>query len=65
MLWNAPGMDEAHRQREYGVRFDWGLQGALAVAADVDIAVVVDVLSFTTTVTVALAVNQIGGVVPM
>lgn len=47
-------MDAAHRQREYGVRFDWGLQGALAVAADVDIAVVVDVLSFTTTVSVAL-----------
>ncbi|QIG46209.1 2-phosphosulfolactate phosphatase [Nocardioides anomalus] len=42
---------EAHRQRGHRVRFDWGPTGAAAVAADV--AVVVDVLSFTTTVTIA------------
>ncbi len=36
------------------VRFEWGPVGASAVAADADFAVVVDVLSFTTTVTVAV-----------
>lgn len=47
-------MQTAHRQTDYQVRFDWGLDGADAVAADASIALVVDVLSFTTTVTVAL-----------
>ncbi|PVG82270.1 2-phosphosulfolactate phosphatase [Nocardioides gansuensis] len=41
-----------HDQSSYGVRFDWGPTGASAVTADV--AVVVDVLSFTTTLTVAV-----------
>lgn len=45
---------DAWRQREHGVRFDWGLAGATPVADDVDVAVVVDVLSFTTTLSVAL-----------
>jgi 2-phosphosulfolactate phosphatase len=36
------------------VRFDWGLVGAQASGADADVAVVVDVLSFSTTTTVAL-----------
>jgi 2-phosphosulfolactate phosphatase len=47
----------SHRQETYRVRFDWGTQGAAALVthrADVDVAVVVDVLSFTTTVSVAL-----------
>ncbi|WP_109505249.1 2-phosphosulfolactate phosphatase [Nocardioides speluncae] len=44
--------DPAHTQREYAVRFDWGPTGAAATAAD--IAVVVDVLSFTTTLSVAV-----------
>lgn len=39
-------------QGEYGVRLDWGPVGARATAADV--AVVVDVLSFSTAVTVAV-----------
>jgi 2-phosphosulfolactate phosphatase len=46
-----------HGQRSYRRRFDWGLPGALALVADAqpgDVAVVVDVLSFTTTLTVAL-----------
>jgi 2-phosphosulfolactate phosphatase len=47
-------MDQAHRQRHYDVRFDWGTTGAKAVAADADVAVVVDVLSFTTTLSVAV-----------
>lgn len=44
----------AHRQAAARVRFDWGLPGAAAVARDADVAVIVDVLSFTTTLTVAL-----------
>lgn len=45
---------DAWRQRAYGLRLDWGLEGATAVAEHADVAVVVDVLSFTTTLTVAL-----------
>jgi 2-phosphosulfolactate phosphatase len=44
--------DPAHRQAAYDVRFDWGPTGAAAIAAPVT--VVVDVLSFTTTLTVAV-----------
>jgi 2-phosphosulfolactate phosphatase len=46
--------DPAHTQRTHPVRLEWGPTGATAVAADADVAVVVDVLSFTTTLTVAL-----------
>ena len=38
-------MTSAHDQSQYQVRFDWGLDGARTVAADVDAIVVVDVLS--------------------
>ncbi|MDH6292780.1 2-phosphosulfolactate phosphatase [Rhodococcus opacus] len=47
-------MNREHLQHDYGLRFDWGLPGAKAVGADADVAVVVDVLSFTTTLTVAV-----------
>lgn len=46
-----------HGQAAYRLRFDWGLTGARALTYDArpgDIAVVVDVLSFTTTLCVAL-----------
>ena len=43
-----------HRQYPFSTLFDWGTAGAEALADDADVAVVVDVLSFTTTVTVAL-----------
>ncbi len=46
-----------HGQAAYTRRLDWGLSGALALVADArpgDVAVVVDVLSFTTTLTVAV-----------
>lgn len=46
--------DPAHTQAAYAVRFDWGPTGAAAIGSDADIAVVVDVLSFTTTLTVAV-----------
>lgn len=49
---DGPAQDE-HRQLHWSLRFDWGPTGADAVAADCDVAVVVDVLSFTTTLTVA------------
>jgi 2-phosphosulfolactate phosphatase len=42
----------AWSQASYDVRFDWGPTGAAAMAADVT--VVVDVLSFTTTLSVAV-----------
>lgn len=45
--------DEQHRQRDHQVRLDWGPVGAEAIGP-ADIAVVVDVLSFTTTLTVAV-----------
>ncbi|GIE89791.1 2-phosphosulfolactate phosphatase [Actinoplanes regularis] len=47
-------MHPAHAQRPYRLRFDWGLTGAQTVGADADVVVVVDVLSFTTTLSVAV-----------
>ncbi len=47
-------MLSVHRQRAYRVRFDWGVQGAEAVAADAEVTVVIDVLSCTTTLSVGL-----------
>jgi 2-phosphosulfolactate phosphatase len=46
-------VNREHRQLDHALRFDWGLAGARAIAADSDVAVVVDVLSFTTTLSVA------------
>ena len=47
-------MNPAHRQAAHRFRLDWGPTGAQAVAAGAEVAVVVDVLSFTTTLTVAV-----------
>jgi 2-phosphosulfolactate phosphatase len=49
-----PDPDPQHRQVTHRVRFDWGPTGAEAVAEGADVAVVVDVLSFTTTLCVAV-----------
>ncbi|KZE99545.1 MULTISPECIES: 2-phosphosulfolactate phosphatase [unclassified Rhodococcus (in: high G+C Gram-positive bacteria)] len=46
--------DPVLSQNAFGLRFDWGLSGADAIVDGADIAVVVDVLSFTTTLTVAV-----------
>jgi 2-phosphosulfolactate phosphatase len=46
--------DAAHGQLRYAVRMDWGLQGARAVSQGADLAVIVDVLRFTTAVSVAV-----------
>ncbi len=46
----APGLGA---QSEHLVRFEWGPTGAAEVAGGADVAVVVDVLSFTTTLSVA------------
>lgn len=51
------GVDPAHRQTPFAVRLEHGPTGARALveAGDVEVAVVVDVLSFTTTTTIAVA----------
>ncbi|WP_211282205.1 2-phosphosulfolactate phosphatase [Diaminobutyricimonas aerilata] len=48
-------MTNPYDQGKYQVRFEWGLAGARSVLDDVDVVVVVDVLSFSTTVDVALS----------
>ncbi len=45
---------EPYRQSAATVRFEWGLPGALAVAEGAGVVVVVDVLSFSTAVSVAV-----------
>ena len=45
---------DPYGQSGFGVRFDWGLQGATAIATGAAAVVVVDVLSFCTTLSVAL-----------
>lgn len=47
-------IDPAHTQGRFRVRLEWGPAGAAALAPGSDLAVVVDVLSFTTTLSVAL-----------
>ena len=47
-------MNPKHQQLEQRIRFDWGTTGAAAIAEGADVAVVVDVLSFTTTLCVAV-----------
>ncbi|WP_238385059.1 hypothetical protein [Nesterenkonia muleiensis] len=46
------GLADLMGQRDYPIRFDWGPVGARASGAD--IAVVVDVLSFSTSVCIAV-----------
>src|SRR5690242_3863247 len=48
-------MQSALGQREYGVRFEWGVAGLHATARDCDDIVVIDTLSFSTAVDVAVS----------
>jgi 2-phosphosulfolactate phosphatase len=52
-------MAEWFAQRPYGVRFGWGLAGAAALASPGSCLVIVDVLSFTTSVTVAVEAGTV------
>lgn len=47
-------LDNPYGQDGFGVRFDWGPQGALALGGGARMVAVVDVLSFTTALTVAV-----------
>src|SRR6185312_10306252 len=50
----AGRLREVYRQDTADIRFDWGTIGAAAIAPGADVMVVVDVLSFTTTLSVAV-----------
>jgi 2-phosphosulfolactate phosphatase len=50
----TPPIRDDHRQVGWAIRFDWALPGAVAVAEGAAVAVVVDVLSFTTALSVAV-----------
>jgi 2-phosphosulfolactate phosphatase len=51
-------MAEWFLQSPHGVRFEWGLAGAAALAPSSSCLVIVDVLSFTTSVTVAVEAGR-------
>ena len=51
----SPAEDGVYGQHDFSVRFDWGPDGADAADLGVDVVVVIDVLSFTTAVSVATA----------
>lgn len=51
---DSSAMSDWFLQGQYGVRFEWGPVGARHLASDTGCLVVVDVLSFTTSVTVAV-----------
>jgi 2-phosphosulfolactate phosphatase len=53
----------AHRQHGYGVRLEWGEEGVRTLGADCGVLIVVDVLSFSTTVDIATARGA--GVLPL
>jgi 2-phosphosulfolactate phosphatase len=50
----AGRLREVYRQGSAAVRFDWGPLGAAAISPGADVLVVVDILSFTTTLSVAI-----------
>ncbi len=59
MGWKTRWVLPAHRQGAYRVRFDWGLQRAVAVTENAEVTVVVNVLSFATTLSVALGAGVV------
>ncbi|GAA4486429.1 hypothetical protein GCM10023094_42770 [Rhodococcus olei] len=52
-------MHPEHRQTDHRIRFDWGREGAAAVVPGCAVAVVVDVLTFSTTLTVAIEAGAV------
>lgn len=54
MVDSTLGTVDAHRQRPHTVRFDWGSYGGRTISDGADLVVVIDVLSFTTTLSVAI-----------
>ncbi len=58
----ARAIDDAFAQRGYPVRLEWGRRGALAAAERGDVLVIVDVLSFSTSV--ATAIDRGGAIRP-
>ena len=50
----APLAIDPYAQNGFGVRFEWGSHGAAAISAGAGAVIVVDVLSFTTTLSVAV-----------
>jgi 2-phosphosulfolactate phosphatase len=52
---SAPDLQRIFAQDGFRIRFDWGPSGAEALAPEVDVLVIVDVLSFTSAVEVAVA----------
>lgn len=50
----TPPAGDPYRQQGYAIRFDWGLPGATSIAQGAAAVVVVDVLSFTTSLSVAI-----------
>jgi 2-phosphosulfolactate phosphatase len=54
MVDSTLGTVDAHRQRPHSVRFEWGSYGGRTVSDGADLVLVIDVLSFTTTLSVAI-----------
>ena len=50
----SPISIDPYAQNGFGVRFEWGTNGAAAISAGASAMIVVDVLSFTTTLSVAV-----------
>src|ERR1700730_9631446 len=48
-----------HKQSSYDIRCDWAMEGMSAIAGDADVVIVVDVLSFSTCVDIAVSRNMI------
>jgi 2-phosphosulfolactate phosphatase len=48
-------MRDCHRQAQHRIRFDWGESGLRAIGHDADVVVIVDVLSFSTAVEIAVS----------